>query len=168
MAFSHKFSVQGAEVSPNNVGKPKDPSTSSLLDVFQSTSSSIVHASYQNCIKFSADCIRIHPHIHTSIEIAYWLPNIYGKVKDPKKKDTYGKKGGSSVQGGEEVSEMKKKIVDVTKDKRTSFSLHDLPSDAPSDDPENDDLEDVSPSEPEGTTLQLSPPRRSTTVPNHS
>ena len=83
---------------------------------------------------------------------------LKGKVKDPKEKCTDGKKGVSSVQGGEEVSEMKKNIVDVTKDKRTSFSLHDLPSDAPSDDPENDDLEDVSPSEPEGATLQFSPP----------
>ena len=56
------------------------------------------------------------------------------------------------------MSETKEKIVDVTKDKRTSFGLHDLPSDAPSDDPENDDLTSVTPSEAEGATLQFSPP----------
>ena len=46
----------------------------------------------------------------------------------------------------------------MTKDKRTSFGLFDLPSDAPSDDPENDDLTSVTPSEAEGAPLQFSPP----------
>ena len=57
--------------------------------------------------------------------------------------------GEAIFEAGEEVSETKKNIVDVTKDKRTSFGLHDLPSDAPSDDPENDDLTTVTPSEAE-------------------
>ena len=83
---------------------------------------------------------------------------LKGEDKDPKKKCTKGKKGGSSVKGDEGVSEMKRKIVDVAKDERTSFGLHDLPSDAPSDDPENDDLESVTASETEATTLQFSPP----------
>ena len=46
----------------------------------------------------------------------------------------------------------------MAKDERTSFGLHDLPSDAPSDGPENDDLESVTASEAEATTLQFSPP----------
>ena len=61
-------------------------------------------------------------------------------------------------EGGEEASATKKRSVDMTKDKRTSFGLFDLPSDAPSDDPENDDLTSVTPSEAEGATLQFSPP----------
>ena len=66
--------------------------------------------------------------------------------------------GEATFEGGEEASATKKKIVDMTKDKRTSFGLHDLPSDAPSDDPEHDDLTSVTPSEAEGTRLQFSPP----------
>ena len=54
-------------------------------------------------------------------------------------------------EGGEEASATKKRTVDMTKDKRTSFGLFDLPSDAPSDDPENDDLTERAP-------LQFSPP----------
>ena len=54
---------------------------------------------------------------------------LKGEDKDPKRKCTKGKKGGSSVKGDEGVSEMKRKIVDVAKDERTSFGLHDLPSD---------------------------------------
>ena len=61
-------------------------------------------------------------------------------------------------EGGEEASATKKRTVDMTKDKRTSFGLFDLPSDAPSDDPENDDLTSVTPSEAEGAPLQFSPP----------
>ena len=55
--------------------------------------------------------------------------------------------GEATFEGGEEASATKKKTVDMTKDKRTSFGLHDLPSDAPSDDPEHDDLTSVTPSE---------------------
>ena len=66
--------------------------------------------------------------------------------------------GEDTFEGGEEASATKKKTVDMTKDKRTSFGLHDLPSDAPSDDPEHDDLTSVTPSETEGALLQFSPP----------
>ena len=66
--------------------------------------------------------------------------------------------GEDTFEGGEEASATKKKTVDMTKDKRTCFGLHDLPSDAPSDDPEHDDLTSVTPSEAEGALLQFSPP----------
>ena len=58
---------------------------------------------------------------------------------------------------GEETGVMKKRTFDMTKDKRTSFDLFDLPSDAASDDLDNDDLTSVTPSEAEGAHLQLSP-----------
>ena len=60
-------------------------------------------------------------------------------------------------KGGEETGVMKKRTFDMTKDKRTSFDLFDLPSDAASDDLDNDDLTSVTPSEAEGAHLQLSP-----------
>ena len=60
-------------------------------------------------------------------------------------------------KGGEETGVMKKRTYDMTKDKRTRLDLFDLPSDAASDDLDNDDLTSVTPSEAEGAHLQLSP-----------